>query len=119
MNVKRKPDQISQREAESWDYLGSGESSRSVEAPAGKEQRRQSRAPSAEKRQGRRQRAHTETWETAFKGKKKPSTVRVLKHWMRLPKEVVEIPFSELFRTPEDRALRNPALSRGLGLVAL
>ena len=56
------------------------------------------------------------TWENSFKLeegrfrldiRKKFITVRVVGHWKRLPSEVVDVPFLEVFKTRLDKALGN------------
>ena len=37
--------------------------------------------------------------------RKKLFTVRIVKHWYRLPREVVDVPFMETFKLRLDRAL--------------
>jgi len=39
--------------------------------------------------------------------RKKFFTMRVVKHWNRLPREVVDVPFAETFKARLDRALSN------------
>lgn len=41
-------------------------------------------------------------------GHKKFFTIRVLRHWHRLPRELVEVPSLEAFKVMLDQALSNP-----------
>ena len=40
--------------------------------------------------------------------RKKSFTVRVVRHWNRLPRDVVDVPSLETFKTRLDKALGNP-----------
>jgi len=51
--------------------------------------------------------AHTETQEVPPEYQKIHFTVRVIKHWNRFPREAVESPSLEIFRSHLDRVLGN------------
>ena len=47
--------------------------------------------------------------------RKKFFTVRVVRHWNRLPRQVVDVPSLEAFKARLDGALSNLAYRRGVG----
>ena len=50
--------------------------------------------------------------------RKESFTVEVMRHWHRLPREVVDVPFLKKFKVRLNRALSNPtpAHYRGIGV---
>ena len=58
----------------------------------------------------KKQQAKFGTWESLIK--KTKSTLRVVKYWSKLPREVVGLPILEVFKTRPDKSLNDPCFEQ-------